>query len=386
MDPLQPALHGDFVRLAVAFEGLLDALSAETVERLRQALPIWLLEEVVEEREIERFVRSSLSSQLRCFHHRFLPDCSPPVDAWGAQLAARSGELKALLAGYRIAHMVLWNSWLELVEDSGVEEQIRRGLLRYGSLFFFRYAGVLSDFVSETYQDDLEKAMRSGEQRRFRAVKGLLEGRSSLGVEFGLNLDQHHLSLIAWEKGGEAAARGLAKTLGRPLLSVSPAENVWWCWISGAHPLSAESEKRLEAHRPPPGAALAVGLEAFGEDGFRATHRQAQRARRVARRRGLDWVLFANVAVEALLGDDPADARAFVAHELRGIDDDSVASRRIRETIAAYFAAEHNAASAAAALGIHQQTVANRLRAAEERLGHPVASRRVELETAMRLR
>jgi DNA-binding PucR family transcriptional regulator len=49
-------------------------------------------------------------------------------------------------------------------------------------------------------------------------------------------------------------------------------------------------------------------------------------------------------------------------------------------------AAEHNAASAAAALGVHQQTIANRLRAAEERIGHPVAARRIELETAMRLR
>jgi DNA-binding PucR family transcriptional regulator len=92
------------------------------------------------------------------------------------------------------------------------------------------------------------------------------------------------------------------------------------------------------------------------------------------------------VAVEALASENRADARAFVAHELRGIDDDSASSLHIRETIAAYFAAEHNAASAAAALGIHQQTVANRLRAAEDRLGRPVGARRVELETALRLR
>jgi len=48
--------------------------------------------------------------------------------------------------------------------------------------------------------------------------------------------------------------------------------------------------------------------------------------------------------------------------------------------------ASPTAASAAATLGVHQQTVANRLRAAEERLGHSVGSRRVELEIALRLR
>ena len=43
-------------------------------------------------------------------------------------------------------------------------------------------------------------------------------------------------------------------------------------------------------------------------------------------------------------------------------------------------------AAAAAALGVHEQTVAARLRAVEERTGRSVAARRAELETALRLR
>jgi DNA-binding PucR family transcriptional regulator len=131
---------------------------------------------------------------------------------------------------------------------------------------------------------------------------------------------------------------------------------------------------------------LALGLAAFGEVGFRATNRQALRARAVSRNPTIAVVHYADVAVEALASNNLPDARAFVAHELRGIDDNSPTSQRLRETITAYFAAEHNAASAAATLGVHQQTVANRLRVAEERVGHPVGARRVELETALRLR
>ncbi len=167
---------------------------------------------------------------------------------------------------------------------------------------------------------------------------------------------------------------------------ISVLNESWWGWLSGSRPLSAAEERKLLAFKAPEKAGVALGLESFGEHGFTATNRQALRARWVARKTNRHLVRYADVAVEALASENRADARAFVARELRGIEDDTKASRERRETIAAYFAAEHNAASAAATLGVHQQTVANRLRAAEDKLGHPVGARRVELELALRLR
>jgi len=386
LESLQPGLGGVFGRLASALERRLDELSATTVERLQGEVPTWIVDEAVGENVLAAFVRASLAAQLRSLRLRTLPGECPPIDVHGARAAARLGDLRMLLGGYRIAHMVLWEGWLALVEASEVEEETRYELLRLGSRFFFRYAGVLSDHVSRRYQTEFERSLRSGAQRRFEAVKAVLEGAMTPSEGLDVNLEQHHLGLLAWGEGGHKGARELAKALGRPVLLVSPFEHVWWGWLSGAQALGIAPEAAVKTLAPPPGAGLAVGLEAFGEEGFRVTHRQAQRARRVASRLGFAVVAYADVAVEALLGDDDAEARSFIAHELHGIADDSAASRRIRETIAAYFAAEHNAASAAAALGVHQQTVANRLRAAEERLGHPVSSRRVELETALRLR
>ena len=127
-------------------------------------------------------------------------------------------------------------------------------------------------------------------------------------------------------------------------------------------------------------------MPVFGETGFRATHHQAQRARWVAGQGEPSLIRYADVAVESLAGENQEDARLFVDRELRGIADDSTASKRLRETLTVYFAAGNNAASAAATLGVHQQTVANRLRTVEERLGHPVGARRIELEVALRLR
>ena len=386
LEPIRAGSNGDFVRFALDLEARLGELSDTILERLQHELPPWVLGEAVDESEITAFVRSSLAAHLRSLSLRFLPAECPPIDAHAARTAARIGDLPMLLNGYRIAHMVVWEGWLALIEASDAEDSVRYELLRLGSRFFFRYVAVLSDYVAESFQAELERSVRSGEQRRFQAVKDVLEDDLAPGDELDVNLEQHHLGLVVWGEDGPEAARGLATALGRPLLSVSPFESVWWGWLSGTQPLGLVAEAVVRAFEPPPGTGVAVGLEAFGEEGFRATHRQAQRARRVAQRSGPSVVAYSDVAAEALLGDDAAEARAFVAHELRGIEDDSVTSRRIRETIAAYFAAEHNAASAAAALGVHQQTVANRLRAAEERLGHPVASRRFELEAALRLR
>ncbi|HLQ47495.1 MAG TPA: helix-turn-helix domain-containing protein, partial [Candidatus Dormibacteraeota bacterium] len=82
---------------------------------------------------------------------------------------------------------------------------------------------------------------------------------------------------------------------------------------------------------------------------------------------------------------DEARARAFVSRELRGIDGDDPRSRRLRRTLRAYFASAQNGSAAAALLGVHEHTVAYRLRTIEDRLGRPVAARRAELETALRL-
>lgn len=386
LEAVGPAARGDFVLLAGELDASLDSLAATALARLREALPAWMVDTVFAEKEVAEFVRASLRAELRYFRRGILPDRCPEVDAAGAQTAARVGELKVLLSGYRIVQMALWERWLDLVDGSAKGSQVRHELLKHGSEYFFRYAALLSDYVTDLYQRELEQVVRSGDQRRFHAIKDLLEGKFPDGSSLDLDLDQHHLGLVSWGEGGEVAGRELASALGRPLLAVSPFDNSWWGWISGAHPLGPGEERELQQFRPASGAGIAVGLEAFGEAGFRATNRQALRARWVARKTDRSMVFYADVAVEALASDNQADARAFVGHELRGIEDDSATSRRIRETIVAYFAAEHNAASAAAALGVHQQTVANRLRAAEERLGHPVAARRVELETALRLR
>jgi DNA-binding PucR family transcriptional regulator len=57
----------------------------------------------------------------------------------------------------------------------------------------------------------------------------------------------------------------------------------------------------------------------------------------------------------------------------------------LRHTLRAYFAAERNVSSAAAALGVTRQTVSNRLRVIEETLGRPLGVWATEIEAALQM-
>jgi DNA-binding PucR family transcriptional regulator len=65
--------------------------------------------------------------------------------------------------------------------------------------------------------------------------------------------------------------------------------------------------------------------------------------------------------------------------------EDSDRGTVLRETLHAYFATARNTYSTAAALGVSRQTVGNRLRAVEERLGRSLDSCATEVEIALRL-
>ncbi|HTR75571.1 MAG TPA: helix-turn-helix domain-containing protein [Solirubrobacterales bacterium] len=375
----------EFARQIESLEGRLDRLAAEGLEAMRGRVPRWVEETGEVWGQLGECIRGTLRTEWAAFRDGFLPGRLPDIDATLIVMAARVGDLSSLLAGYRFAQMALWGSWFELIEASLAEEEVKRDLLRHGSQYFFQYADLVNRYMAEGYQRSVERAAAQGEHHRFQALKTLLEVDPLSGSDLDLDLNHYHLGCVAWGKGADLAVRRLAAQLGRPAELTLRLQDNWWGWISGSQPLDKDQQETVRGFDPGPGIRLAFGLEGFGEAGFRATNHQALRAQWVAPP-GPAVIHYEDVAVETLATEAESDARAFVAHELRGIDDPSAASARLRETLVAYFAAELNAASAGAALGVHHQTVTNRLRVIEERIGRPLGSRHLELAVALRLR
>jgi len=272
----------------------------------------------------------------------------------------------------------------ELVETEEGDPARRRALLAHGSDFFFDYATRLSHLTLTEYTHQRDLMLSDREHRRVHLVHELLDGNDVDPAALGYDPSGANLAFVAWGDAAAEAARAVADALSRPLLLVGVWGDDRWGWLGGS--VGPESIARLARADLPDGAALAFGDDASGPRGFALSHQQARQAERAGRRAGRALTHYSEVALESLAAADADAAAAFVAHELAGLDGDDVRSTRLRQTLRAWFAAGHNAAAAAAALGVHEQTVAQRLRTVEERTGRPVGARRAELETALRLR
>jgi DNA-binding PucR family transcriptional regulator len=79
------------------------------------------------------------------------------------------------------------------------------------------------------------------------------------------------------------------------------------------------------------------------------------------------------------------EAQAFVRTELGallGADDQSV---RLSATLRVYLEEHMSPSRASRRLGVHEHTITNRIRAAQELLPHPIEQRACELQVALRL-
>jgi DNA-binding PucR family transcriptional regulator len=210
-------------------------------------------------------------------------------------------------------------------------------------------------------------------------------------------LRRHHVALVLWPtsrrteaQGSEGLSRaviGMADDLGieAPLV-VPAARSCLWAWLGAAEArrLAGVSEFKT----PPAGVAIAAGSVAHGLEGFVESHRQAGEARRVsmlAQRPKPGIVHYKSISLVATLCADFAAAQRFLAAELGELSGADESARRLRTTLRTFLETGGSHARAARVLGIHQKTVAYRVRRAEEILGFSVGDRRATLEAALML-
>jgi hypothetical protein len=384
---VESELKPKFASMASLLAAHVDELAEQAVERVRAGAPEWA--EVPElDAALRSGARESILAELVAMQRDGRPpERFPDVDAEGARRNARFGvPLNLAIWLYSVGHEVQWEAWFRAVERDERDPETRRALLEAGSRFFFEYANAISRFATDEYMRERDLLVRGLEQRRVSLVRELLEGAD---VDPGLldyELDGRlHTGVVAWGPEAADGVRELAARLDRRLLLVGAAEGLWWAWLGAAGELGEQGMRALRGFEPAEGSRLAIGSEAAGLEGFRATHGEALSAHRAAQATDERLTVFEDVALEDLASRDPDRARSFAARELRGLDGSDTRSRRLRETIEAYFACGQNAAAAAARLGIHEQTVGQRLRVVEERIGRTVASRRAELEIALRV-
>lgn len=383
------ASPASFETLADRLAATLEALTDDTLRRIRTVAPEFPLDIPAIAEVFAVGTRGSLEAELMAFGvGGETPHALSEVDAEGARLSARSGvPLHLHLALYRAGHAALWQAWFDLVEsENGLPAAHRRELVAHGSQFFFAYSDQAIRLATQEYHQERERHQRTTEQQRVHQVREILRG-AEIGDAPGLgyDLDGFHVGVIASGTNARLALRSLAGTLDCQLLVIEIFQQTWWAWLGRGQPIGPALPE-APAVVADDGTTLGLGTDQIGIAGFRESHDAAAQAFDIGRKLDRQVTRFEDVALEAIALRDADAARRFLRAELDGIDGTDERSARLRNTLAAYFEHGQNAASTAASLGVHEQTVAKRLRTIEERLNHGVTDRRAELELALRLR
>jgi hypothetical protein len=313
---------------------------------------------------------------------RRAPDVPPALLA-EARLAARAGvALDTVLRRYCAGNALLGDFLVEEAERAEVSGSALRRLLRRQATLFDR----LLEAVSEEHVREAKSWPSSTAERRRECVKSLLAGELVDHSQLEYDLDAHHLALMARGEESPEVMRLLAERLDRRLLAVCrEEESIWACWLGGRSPLETERALRVLGEISLDQVFVTVGEPGEGLSGWRLSHRQAKAALPIAERKGQSILRYADVVIQASVLRDDLAATSLHQLYLEPLERARDGGKVGRETLRAYFAAERNISSTAAALGVDRRTVTNRIRAIEDLFGRPLKDFGTDLETALRL-
>lgn len=329
-------------------------------------------------------------SPRRCHRLRLLGDQVPrrepgpiPVQLLAqARLAARCGvSLDTVLRRYCAGNTLFGDVLVEEAERVEVPRSDLRRLLRAQAACFDR----LLDTVSEEYEREARSWVSGSKARRAEFVERLLAGElldaSSLGYEF----EAWHLGVVAARPDALGVVCGLAATLDRACCSLIAEKTPRGDGSAAVASTTLMSSNRCASTGCLPRARSHFGEPSHGLAGWRLTHRQAAAALPIAMWSSKGFVRYSEVALLASVLHDDLLASSLHQLYLAPMQEDRDGGISALQTLRAYFAAERNVSSAAAALGVNRNTVTARLRAIEERIGCRLSSCAADVEAALRL-
>lgn len=400
---------------STAWAALASRLSTETAWRRR------VIEEITDaivrdlpafgrDSELAAAVRDSVDDNARLFISMVERGVDPTASelpvmakAFVRMVVHRGIPVEALTQTYRTAHGAFWRTWVAELRGAIADPTELATALEQGSGYMFEFIDTLSAAAQRLYAEERARWVRSADAMRAQTIRELLDGlpvdAAAAGRRLRHALDREHLAVVAWSTGegiGAAALEPAVRELLGPLDAGQPLTTVLGTgllagWVGSRNGFDPADLEALRLGPDPArelGVIVGVGTPARGVDGFRLAHLEAMHARRVAQ---LELappgtvVHYVSVAVAALASADQEQARRFVEGQLGGLLGTDRESTRLLETVAAYLEEHASPRHAAARLGVHENTVAARVRTAEARLGRPLRGRTTELLVALRL-
>jgi PucR C-terminal helix-turn-helix domain/GGDEF-like domain len=300
-----------------------------------------------------------------------------------ARLAARQGvPLEVVIRRYLAGKALLGDFTLEEAAAIDLRDSalLRKVLAAHEAAF----DGLLPT-ITEEYRREEQRCQGSPEPRLVQQVRRLLAGELVDPSCLDYNLTSHHLGLVVGSTDARQIIRLLAaETDSRPLI-ISVTEVETWAWLGSKKALGPATVARLAARACSTSRPIAIGEPAQGPSGWRLTHRQARAAFAVAQVAPAAFARYAEVAMVVGAAENPLLSASLQELYLAPLQGGRNNGAVLRATLRAYFTADRNSKSAAAALKVVPQTVANRLGQVEMLIGQPLNRCADAVDAALRM-
>ncbi|MGW5229284.1 PucR family transcriptional regulator [Nocardia niigatensis] len=334
-------------------------------------------------------------------------DLPPSTLAIARSGVRRQVALADLMRFYRLAQEQVWKWILDRITVRARDASEQATAIRLATEWIFAYADGAMIRAERAYEVERETWWRTAAAARAVAIEEILEGGERDGhrasAQLRYEVIRHHIGVIAWVEqipqdgdvlpalndsvAGFARAVGAESTLVQPMGSLAVM-----AWVSRRGAFSAADLDNVRRHREmrdlPAGVKIALGEPNRALDGFRRSHIQAAHARRIASMVGPhgDAVTrYRDIAVAALGTADGDHALAFITAALGPLAADDDATYRLAMTLAVFLDENGSRIRAAERLNVHPNTVAYRVRQAEELLGRGIDTGTLELRVALAL-
>lgn len=305
--------------------------------------------------------------------------------------AALAIPVATLERAYLVGVADFWRQWCDSCSAVADEYGIPLAdLLRDSTLRVFAYIDHVLIAVVNRYDEARTEMIRTREHLRRSALQRIIGGgdpgdRLELERALGYPVLMTHLAvaLEATDRAEvERRARGLREATGAAgVLVHQSGAATWTIWLARPQAFTRREITALAVRLD--GARAAVSEPWAGVAGVRRTYEEVAAAAAI---RADGVVLYRDVRLDVLLLADPDRARRFVTEELGDLAGPDPRLRLIREALLVWLSTGSHVA-AGAHIGVHENTVRNRVRQAEELLPDGVTlQRRTELQVALRLR
>ena len=373
----------------------ISGLADDMLDHLTQRIP-----EIGADAELRGLTLGSCSSNLEAAlsmvrHGIDVTAAEAPVTALehARAMASRGHSVDVMLRFYRLGHQFFVAKFAEAIAARVDDATTALSVYLEMESFGFQYIDRISTLVASEYVAELDRRQNQDRAERGDVVRALLASeRINLGRAervLGHVLTGRQLGFVCWAGDSGIDLAGVAQRLAVDVgaeraLVVADGPRAVWGWVA----LTADPRDSLADVHLGENVHLAAGSIHLGANGFRASHLEALRTRRIVELAG--WAApsvtaFTDIALVDVMSHDLGAARAFVQARIGELANDDPRSAAERAALLAFLTARGSLKAAAAALGVHRNTVLQRVRRAEQRLGAPVSAQLAEVHAALKL-